>query len=108
VAQYVPVIVYIVALVDVPAGCTLIEYPSAGWGFTSPRTGAIGRWLRGHGAKKIAANTRPGNEQKTSAFARAIALSLAVFPNGRDMGRELIEPRFLEERKEEDERIAPA
>jgi len=85
VAQYVPVIVYIVALVDVPAGCTLIEYPSAGWGFTSPRTGAIGRWLRGHGAKKIAASTRPGNEQKPSAFARAIALSLAVFPNGKDM-----------------------
>ena len=46
-AQYVPVIVYIVVVVDVPAGCTLIEYPSAAWEFTLPRTGAIGRWLRG-------------------------------------------------------------
>src|SRR2546422_5593639 len=42
---------YIVVVVDVPAGCTLIEYPSAAWGFTSPRTGAIGRWFLGHGAK---------------------------------------------------------
>ncbi len=84
-AQYVPVIVYVVALVDVPAGCTLIEYPSAAWGFTSPRTGAIGRWLRGHGAKMTAANTRPGNEQKPSAFARAIALSFAVFSKEKGM-----------------------
>jgi len=85
-AQYIPVIVYIVALVDVPAGCTLIEYPSAAWGFTSPRMGAIGRWLRrGHGVKKTAANTRHGNEQKPSAFARAIALSFAVFSKEKGM-----------------------
>jgi len=76
---------YIVAVVEAPVGCTLIEYPSAACGFTSPRTGAIRRWLRGHGAKKIAASTRHGNEQKPSAFARAIALSLAVFPNGKGM-----------------------
>jgi len=88
-AQYVPVIVYVVVVVDVPAGCTLIEYPSAACGFTSPRTGAMGRPLRGHGTKKTAASTRHGNEQKTTAFVRAIALSLAVFPNGKDMGHEL-------------------
>jgi len=32
-----------------------------------------------------AANTRPGNEQKPSAFARAIALSFAVFPKEKVM-----------------------
>jgi len=85
VAEYVPVIEYIVVVVDVPAGCTLIEYPSAAREFTLPRTGAIGRWLRGHGAKKIAASTRHGNEQKPSAFARAIALSFAVFSKEKGM-----------------------
>src|SRR5439155_15379942 len=85
VAQYVPVIVYIVALVDVPAGCTLIEYPSAACGFTSPWAGTIGRWLRGHGTKKIAASTRHGNEKKPIAFARAIALSFAVFSKEKRM-----------------------
>jgi len=85
VAQYVPVIVYIVVVADVPAGCTPIEYPSAAWGFTPPRAGAIGRWLRGHGAKKIAASTRHGNEHKPSAFARAIALSFAVFSKEKGM-----------------------
>jgi len=85
-AQYVPVIVYIVVVADVPAGCALIEYPSAAWGFAPPRTGAIGRGWRGHGAKKTAASTRHGNEQNPSAFARAIALSFAVFSkeNGMD------------------------
>jgi len=48
VAQYVPVIVYIVVVVDIPAGCALIEYPSAACGFTSLRTGTMGRPLRGH------------------------------------------------------------
>jgi len=46
----------------------------------------MGRPLRGHGTKKIAASTRHGNEQKPIAFARAIALSFAVFSkeNGMD------------------------
>jgi len=46
----------------------------------------MGRPLRGHGTKKIAASTRQGNEQKPIAFARAIALSFAVFSkeNGMD------------------------
>src|SRR5207248_11759293 len=35
--------------------CALIEYPSAACGFTSLRTGTMGRPLRGHGTKKIAA-----------------------------------------------------
>jgi hypothetical protein len=54
-AQYVPVIVYIVV---------------------------VGSVVAGHGTKKAAASTRHGNEQKPSAFARAIALSFAVFPKG--------------------------
>jgi len=73
-------------VVDIPAGCALIEYPSAACGFTSLRTGTMGRPLRGHGTRKIAASTRHGNEQKPIAFARAIALSFAVFSkeNGMD------------------------
>jgi len=72
-------------VVDVPTGCTLIEYPSAACGFTSPRTGAIGSVVAGRWGKKTAASTRQGNEQNPSAFARAIALSFAVFSKENDM-----------------------